>query len=198
MSSELHEKCVRQKAFEASRPEVKSSFFANCLAEERAPFVEGGSASAKVSAKGPKASKRNLGPVDSGYESLNSTLAYLDAKWSEELAADPLMPRSSTKLSALVENLANECSHSDGGLGHDVTVTASPEDEVEAEGGGGGGGGGGSGGSDLCKSGSEYASVKNKSFPVYARGEAMGGKRRKALDRADLSDAFFQNLSFNE
>jgi hypothetical protein len=193
MSSELHEKCVRQKAFEASRPEVKSSFFANCLAEERAPFVEGGSASAKVSAKGPKAIKRNLGPVDSGYESLNSTLAYLDAKWSEELAADPLMPRSSTKLSALVENLAHECSHSDDGLGHDVTVTASPEDEVEAAGGGGGGGGG-----ELCKSGSEYASVKNKSFPVYARGEAMGVKRRKAVDKADLSDAFFQNLSFNE
>jgi hypothetical protein len=76
-------------------------------------------------------------------------------------------------------------------LGSDVTVTASPEDEVEAKGGGGGGGG------DLCKSGSEYASVKNKSFPVYSRGE-KGGKRRKALDKADLSDAFFQNLSFNE
>jgi hypothetical protein len=166
LTSELHHKNLRLLDFQ--KEEDKKTFFTNCLFVEDCPKVENPGSPSVVESL--NASKK-LG--DSGYLSLNSTLAYLNSNWSEELRADPNLPRSSTKLSSIFENFENASQP------HEATNEVTGLN-IEEEG-------------ENSKCCTAYSSVKNKSFPVYSREK----KQKKKLDDKDLSDAFFQNLSFN-
>ncbi len=174
MTSELHLKNVRLLEAQNLRNE-RGSFFANSLIVEDSPKAkESANSTERTKAAGLLNAPKNL--LDSGYWSLNSTLAFLDHKLTEEQATSPLMTRSSTRMSALVGTYQNESSHL-----NEVTHEAAVLKTVEEE-------------SVNCKGSRVYESIKNKSFPVYLSQK----KQRKTLDKADLSDAFFQNLSFNE